>query len=87
MEVKGIEDIEFEDAVISLPKNTVHLSITAKTYEADGEHTIRAEFTLADIRDMFETFEKTIDGDYPVYALTEEGKRYAEELLRREGKC
>ena len=81
MEVK---DIEFEDAVISLPKNAIHLSITVKTYEADGEHTVLAEFTLADIRDMFETFWKTVDGDYPVFALTEEGKKYADELLRRE---
>jgi hypothetical protein len=69
-----IDDIEFVDAVISIPANAVKLTIEAVTYE-DGElHTVKGEYGPVEIRDAINLFQDTIDGDYPVYSLTEKAK-------------
>ena len=76
----SIEDIEFEDAVIPIPKNAVSIKLEVKTYE-DGEiHTVCADLEMSDIREMFRTFEETVAGDYPLYTATEQGKAEAERL-------
>jgi hypothetical protein len=69
-----IDDIEFVDAVISIPENAVKLTIEAVTYE-DGElHTVEGKYGPVEIRDAINLFQDTIDGDYPVYSLTEKAK-------------
>lgn len=69
-----IDDIEFVDAVISIPKNAVKLTIEVVTYE-DGElHTAEGKYGLEGIREAINLFQKTIDGDYPVYGLTDKAK-------------
>ena len=69
-----IDDIEFVDAVISIPANAVKLTIEAVIYE-DGElHTVEGKYGPVEIRDAINLFQDTIDGDYPVYSLTEKAK-------------
>ena len=69
-----IDDIEFVDAVISIPENAVKLTIKAVTYE-DGElHTVEGKYGPVEIRDAINLFQNTVDGDYPVYGLTDKAK-------------
>lgn len=69
-----IDDIEFVDAIISIPKNAVKLTIEAMTYE-DGElHTVEGKYGPKGIRCAIDLFQDTIDGDYPLYCLTEKAK-------------
>ena len=73
-----IDDIEFVDAVISIPANAVKLTIEAVTY-VDGElHTAEGKYDLEGIRDAINLFQETIDGEYPVYCLTEKAKEQLE---------
>lgn len=81
-----IEDIEFEDAVIRIPKNAVKVTVEIETYETEGVQTVRAQFLPSDIAAMFDLFEQTVNGDYPRYVLTEEGQRYLDQL-KGETKC
>lgn len=73
-----LDDIEFQDAVFSIPKNAVKLVWVIETYEEDGIEKVEAAFGPVDIREAFKTFEDTIAGEYPVFTLTEEGKKYVE---------
>lgn len=69
-----IDDIEFVDAVISIPENAVKLTIEAVTYEDGKLHTVEGKYGPVEIRDAINLFQETIDGDYPVYSLTEKAK-------------
>ena len=69
-----IKDIEFVDAVISIPKNCVHIMLTAETFENGEAYTVKGEFSPSDVRDAINRFEATLAGDYPEYDLIEEGK-------------
>lgn len=69
-----IDDVEFRDAVISIPANAIFLKQEVKVVDDNGDiATLEASFVLKDIQDMFDLFEKTIAGDYPKYILTEKG--------------
>lgn len=69
-----IDDIEFVDAVISIPANAVKLTIEVVTYE-DGElHTVEGKYGPVEIRGSINLFQETIDGEYPVYGLTDKAK-------------
>lgn len=78
----SIEDIEFQDAVFAIPKNAVKLVWWIETYEENGIEKVGATFGPVDIREAFKTFEDTIAGEYPRFVLTEEGRKYAEQLMK-----
>lgn len=69
-----IDDIEFVDAVISIPKNAVKVTVTAEIYENGEMYTVEGDLGPADVRDVINLFQDTVDGDYPVYSLTEKAK-------------
>lgn len=76
-----IDDVEFDDAVFGIPKNTVSLVMNVKIFQ-DGEiQELKAEYNIEEIRDAFNLFEKTVDGEYPLYKLNED---FVEKILNEE---
>ena len=73
-------DGEYKDIIVSIPTNTIEMTIKLKVYE-DGE-VIDAEqlFDLNEIGYAEDLFEQCCDGEYPTYTLTEKGREYAEGL-------
>lgn len=76
----NIDDIEFVDAVFPIPKNAVHIMLEAEIFESGEAHTVKAEFSPSDVRDAINLFEKTVEGDYPKFTLTEKGKEWLNKL-------
>ena len=75
-----IENIQFEDAVIQIPRNTVSLKIEAETYENGEIVKLSANLDFQEVRDALDTFQQTMSGDYPTFRLTESGKAYGEAM-------
>ena len=73
----------YKDIIVSIPTNTIEMTVKLKIYE-DGE-IIDAEqvFDLNEIKHAEELFEQCCDGEYPVYTLTEKGEEYAERLRNK----
>ena len=75
-----IDNIEFVDAVFQIPKNAVKVEFTIETYEQGEMHTVKGIFDPADVREAINLFGQTVDGDYPKYVVTEEGKEWLEQM-------
>ena len=73
-------DGEYKDIIVSIPTNTIEMTIKLKMYE-NGE-LVDAEqvFDLNDIRYAEDLFEQCCEGEYPTYTLTEKGEEYVERL-------
>ena len=73
-------DGEYKNIVISIPTNTIEMTVKLKLYE-DGE-IIDAEqvFDLNDIKYAEDLFEQCCEGEYPIYTITEKGREYVEGL-------
>ena len=71
---------ELKDIIVSIPTNTIEMTMKLKMYE-DGE-LVDAEqvFDLNDIKYAEDLFEQCCEGEYPRYTLTEKGREYAEGL-------
>ena len=69
-----------KDIIISIPTNTIEMTIKVKMYE-DGE-IVDAEqvFDLNEIGYAEELFKQCCDGEYPMYTITEKGREYVEGL-------
>ena len=68
----------YKDIIISIPTNTIEMTIELKMYE-DGEMFYAKQiFNLEDIKDAEDLFEQCCDGEYPTYTLTEKGEKYVE---------
>ena len=73
-------DGEYKDIIVSIPTNTIEMTVKLKVYE-DGEvFDAEQTFDLEDIRYAENLFEQCCNGEYPVYTLTEKGKEYFEGL-------
>ena len=72
----------YKDIIMSIPTNTIEMTIKVKMYE-DGE-IIDAEqvFDLNEIGYAEDLFEQCCEGEYPTYTLTEKGEKYVERLCR-----
>lgn len=79
-----LEDIELQDAVVSIPKNAIKLVWVIETYEENGIEKVEATFGPVDIREAFQKFDDTVIGEYPKYVITEEGRKYLEQLIKEE---
>ena len=68
----------YKDIIMSIPTNTIEMTVKLKIYE-DGE-IVDAEqvFDLEDIKDAEDLFEQCCEGEYPRYTLTEKGREYVE---------
>lgn len=73
-------DGEYKDIIVSIPTNTIEMTIKLKVYE-NGE-VLEAEktFDLTDIKYAEDLFEQCCNGEYPQYTLTEKGIEYFEGL-------
>ena len=69
----------YKDIIMSVPTNTIEMTVKLKMYE-NGE-LVDAEqvFDLNDIRYAEDLFEQCCAGEYPTYTLTEKGREYFEE--------
>ena len=74
----SIDDIEFVDAVFSIPKNAVRVEFSIETYEQGEMHTVKGVFDPADIRDAINLFDEIVAGEYPKYVATEKGRAIAD---------
>ena len=70
----------YKDIIMSIPTNTIEMTMKLKMYE-DGK-LVDAEqvFDLNDIRYAEDLFEQCCEGEYPIYTLTEKGEEYVEGL-------
>ena len=68
----------YKDIIMSIPTNTIEMTMKLKMYE-DGE-VIDAEqvFDLNEIGYAEELFKQCCDGEYPIHTLTEKGEEYVE---------
>ena len=73
-------DGEYKDIIISIPTNTIEMTVKLKMYENGEMFYAKQIFDLGDIKDAEDLFEQCCDGEYPTYTLTEKGKEYVERL-------
>ena len=71
----------YEDIILSIPTNTVEMTVKFKLNEKGGVFNVEQTFDLEDIRYAENLFEQCCNGEYPMYTLTEKGKEYLEGLL------
>ena len=73
-------DGRYKDIIMSIPTNTIEMTMKLKMYE-DGEMFYAKQiFNLEDIKDAEDLFEQCHDGEYPIHTLTEKGEEYVEGL-------
>ena len=70
----------YKDIIISVPTNTIEMTIKLKMYENGEMFYAKQTFNLEDIRHAEDLFEQCCEGEYPVYTLTEKGREYVEGL-------
>lgn len=75
----AIDDIDFVDAVFAIPENAVEVLIKVKSYESGKLIGSEVTYNLKEIKKAVDLFQQTIEGEYPKYVITEEGKKWLEE--------
>ena len=73
-------DGEYKDIIVSIPTNTVHVTMDVAVYEDGGVFEATQEFDLEGIKYAEDLFKQCCNGEYPVYTLTEKGKEFVEWL-------
>ena len=72
---------KLKDIIISIPTNTIEMTIKLKVYENGEMFNAKQTFDLECIKYSENLFEQCCDGEYPEYMLTEKGIEYLEGLL------
>lgn len=75
-------DGEYKDIIVSIPTNTIEMTIKLKVYENGEMFDAEKTFDLANIKYSEDLFEQCCNGKYPEYMLTEKGIEFFEGLLR-----
>lgn len=83
---EGIE-LANERAILDIPENCVELTLNCKVF-LDGElKTVMRTMSLKEIREAFDEYKVAEECGYippnALFALTEEGKEYVEDLMRK----
>ena len=73
-------DGEYKDIIVSIPINTVHVTMDVAVYEDGGVFEATQEFDLEGIKYAEDLFAQCCNGEYPQYTLTEKGIEYFEGL-------
>ena len=73
-------DGECKDIIISIPTNSIEMTIKLKMYENGEMFYAKQTFDLEDIKDAEDLFEQCCEGEYPRYTLTEKGREYVEKV-------
>ena len=74
-------DGEYKDINMSIPTNSVRVTMNVAVYEDGRIFEATQELDLEGIKYAEDLFEQCCNGEYPVYTLTEKGKEYFEGLL------
>ena len=69
-------DGEYKDIIVSIPTNTVHVTMDVAVYEDGGVFEATQEFDLEGIKYAEDLFAQCCNGEYPQYTLTEKGIEY-----------
>ena len=75
-------DGECKDIIVSIPTNTIEMTIKLKVYENGQMFDAEQTFDLGGIKYAEDLFEQCCNGEYPVYTLTEKGREYFENILK-----
>ena len=73
-------DGEYKDIIVSIPTNTIEITIKLKVYENGEMFDAEKTFDLTDIKYAEDLFAQCCNGEYPKYTLTEKGIKYFEGL-------
>lgn len=73
-------DGEYKDIIVSIPTNTVHVTMDVAVYEDGGVFEATQELDLEGIKYAEDLFAQCCNGEYPQYTLTEKGIEYFEGL-------
>ena len=73
-------DGEYKDIIVSIPTNTIEMTVKLKMYENGEMFYAKQVFDLNDIKHAEDLFEQCCEGEYPTYTLTEKGEKYVERL-------
>ena len=77
-------DGEYKDIIVSIPTNTIEMTIKLKVYENGEVFDAEQTFDLTDIKYAEDLFEQCCNGEYPMYTLTEKGIEFIERLMNNE---
>ena len=69
----------YKDIIMSIPTNTIEMTIKLKMYE-DGEMFYAKQIFSLEIGYAEDLFKQCCDGEYPRYTITEKGREYVEGL-------
>lgn len=69
-------DGEYKDIIVSIPTNTIEMTVKLKVYDNGEMFDAEQTFDLEDIKYLENLFEQCCNGEYPVYTLTEKGREY-----------
>lgn len=72
----------YKDIIMSIPTNTIEMTVKLKMYENGEMFYAKQIFNLEDIKHAEDLFEQCCDGEYPAYTLTEKGEEYVEKLYK-----
>ena len=80
------KEVELKEAraIIYLPENAVEATLSLKVYTNGDIVEVEKKLELSDLRRAFEDAEYNYIEDNDKFALTEEGMKYAEELVKRD---
>lgn len=73
-------DGKCKDIIVSIPTNTIEMTIKLKVYENGEVFDAKQTFDLEGIKYSENLFEQCCNGEYPIYTLTKEGIEYLEGL-------
>lgn len=73
-------DGEYKDIIVSIPTNTIEMTVKLKVYDNGEMFDAEQTFDLEDIKYLENLFEQCCNGEYPMYTLTEKGMEYFEGL-------
>ena len=74
--MKDENNIEYEDIVVTIPKNTVHMTIQVSIFDDSEISQYIGEYNVGEINECRNTLEKYISGELPRYIITEKGLEY-----------
>ena len=75
-------DGEYKDIIVSIPTNTIEMTVKLKVYDNGEMFDAEQTFDLEDIKYLENLFEQCCNGEYPQYTLTEKGREYLENILK-----
>lgn len=67
---------EMEDIVIEKPISAVELNAKYTIYENGTTYKVERTYNLHELNECMDTFERTCSGEYPLYTLTDDAKKF-----------